>query len=571
MPQKNSDEENSTKRVVGEEEELRKRNVEPGFYKKEYKRLKEEEQHRTEEYGDIVETLLELRIRNEILEIFHTTPDEQVYGELLKLFLEVFKSKYGTFGYFDQEGSFVIPSMTREIYWQKCRVPDKEIIFKKATFSGIWARAIKEKKTLYSNEGPFSIPEGHIPIKNTMVTPIIYHDQVISAIHLANKETDYDEGDRGLLETIADYVAPVLNARLERDRLEKERRRTEQAIQRSEERLAHAQGIAHVGCWETDLDSQEEWWSDELYRIFGVDPGVFTPSRESVGKLIPAEELAVMDAAYEAAVTHGEPINIEHRLVRPDGTERWVHVMGRLERNADGAPVRLFGTALDITGRKKTENELERLYEQERKDAETKTILLQEINHRVKNNLVMISSLLALQSESSTDPEAKSAFDNTRHRIHSMAIIHEKIYQSEYLSSINAREYFSSIITELDKAYGSLERLTNINVKVDNVSLSLKYAVPSGLILNELLTNALKHSFPDGRTGEIMVEFHKRNNRFVLSVGDNGVGLPAEVDFRKAKSMGLQLINILTRQLKGEINLDRSKGALFKITFPATR
>ncbi|NIM12548.1 MAG: PAS domain S-box protein, partial [Candidatus Aminicenantes bacterium] len=451
MPQKNKDENNSTKRIVREVEELRKRNVELEFYKKEYKRLKEAEQERTERYGIIFEevavsivvvdkegrivdvnshhiinigkgktnkddylgksilthssvvnaglveqykgvlegeilhktdvyfpsttggtdayfnvrgkpilkdgkiigavfthedvtkrkqaedelkahgyqleklieerttrlqqeiderkqveedlqaSVLELRIRNEILEIFHTTPDEQVYGELLKLFLEVFKSKYGTFGYFDQEGSFVIPSMTRDIYWQKCRVPDKEIIFKKATFSGIWARAIKEKKTLYLNDGPFSIPEGHIPIKNTMVSPIIFRDQVISAIHLANKETDYDEGDRGLLETIADYVAPVLNARLERDRLERERRRTEQAVLRSEERLAHAQGIAHVGCWEIDLNLQVGWWSDELYRIFGVDPGDVTVSRESVGKLIPPGDLAVMNAAYEAA------------------------------------------------------------------------------------------------------------------------------------------------------------------------------------------------------------------------------------------------------------------------------
>ncbi|NIM13199.1 MAG: PAS domain-containing protein, partial [Candidatus Aminicenantes bacterium] len=89
--------------------------------------------------------------------------------------------------------------------------------------------------------------------------------------------------------------------------------------------------------------------------------------RESVGKLIPPGDLAVMNAAYEAAVTHGEPINLEHRLVRPDGSERWVHVVGRLERNADGTPVRLFGTTLNITERKKTENELERLYELTRK------------------------------------------------------------------------------------------------------------------------------------------------------------------------------------------------------------
>jgi len=530
-------------------------------------------QQEIDEHKDIQEALresvLEMRIRNKILEIFHTTPDDQVYGELLELVLEVFKSKFGTFGYFDQEGHFVIPSMTREIYWQKCQVTDKEIIFKKGAFTGIWGRAIKERKTLYSNEGPFNTPKGHIPITNTMVTPIIYHDRVISSIHLANKETDYDEGDRRLMETIADQIAPVLNARLQRDRLERERKQWEQAILRSEERLAQAQAIAHVGCWETDLNWQEEWWSDELYRIFAVDPGTFTPCRESVGKLIPDEDLAVMDAAYQAAVNHGEPINLEHRLVRPDGSERWVHVIGKLERKADGTPVRLFGTALDITERKKNENELGRLYEQTRQDAETKTILLQELNHRVKNNLAMISSLLELQAYSTRDPTAKSILNSTRQRIYSMALVHDQIYHSENLSSIDAREYFNSIITQLNKAYGPLQRLININVKVDNVPLPLASAIPCGIILNELLTNAFKYAFPGDQNGEIIVEFHKKNNRFVLSVGDNGVGLPARLDFSEAETMGLRLINILTQQLKGEINLGQSKGTLFKITFTA--
>jgi two-component sensor histidine kinase len=526
-----------------------------------------------DEHKDIQEALresvLEMRTRNKILEIFHTIPDEQVYGVLLDLILEVFNSKFGTFGYFDQEGHFVIPSMTREIYWQKCQVPDKEIIFKKGTFTGIWGRAIKERKTLYSNEGRFNTPKGHIPIKNTMVTPIIYHDRVISSIHLANKETDFDEGDRRLLETIADHIAPVLNARLQRDRLERERKQAEQAILRSQERQAQAQAMAHVGCWELDFDTNEAWWSDELYRIFCQAPGTFTPHQESIYKLIPAQELARVEAAYRAAIDHGEPFDLEHRLVLPDGSERWVHVIGKSERKSNGSPARLFGTAMDITERKKNENELGRLYEQTRQDAETKTILLQELNHRVKNNLAMISSLLELQASSIKDPTAKSILSSTRHRIHSMALVHDQIYRSENLSSINAREYFNSIITQLDKAYGSLQRLIDINVKVDNVPLPLAFAIPCGLILNELLTNAFKYAFPGDQNGEIIVEFHKNNNRFVLSVGDNGVGLPARLDFREAESMGLRLINILTQQLKGEISLDQSKGTLFKITFIA--
>jgi PAS domain S-box-containing protein len=557
MTQKNRDKKNSPKGIKFETAAASTARLQEGIDN--YKEIE----------AALQESVLEMRTRNKILEIFHTIPDEQVYGKLLELILEVFKSKFGTFGYFDQEGSFVIPSMTREIYWEKCRVPDKEIIFKKGTFHGIWARAIEEKKTLYSNESSFNTPGGHIPITNTIVTPIIYQNRVISSIHLANKETDYDEGDRRLLETIADHIAPVLNARLERDRLEKERREAKQAILRSEERLARAQAMAHVGCWEIDLNSNEIWWSDELYRIFAVDPGTFTPQQESIGELIPAEDQDVINAAYQATVTHGEPIDLEHRVMLPDGTERWVHVIGKLERKADGTPARLFGTTMDITQRKKNEHDLERLYQQTRRDAETKTILLQELNHRVKNNLTIISSLLDLQVNSIDDPTAKSILNSTRHRIHSIALIHDKIYHTENITSIEAREYFNSIITQLNKVYGARQRDINIVVKIDNVPLPLAYAIPCGIILNELLTNAFKYSFHEGQTGEILVEFHKNNNRFDLSVGDNGVGLPAQLDFRTAETMGLRLINILTQQIKGEISLDQSKGTLFKITFTA--
>jgi PAS domain S-box-containing protein len=161
----------------------------------------------------------ELSIRNEINSIFLTYPDEEMYAEILKVILKVMESEYGTFGYFDNHGSFVAPAVTRKIYWEKCNVPEKEIIFQKGTFGGIWGKAIKERKTLISNEGPFKVPEGHIPIVNTMVTPIIFRDEVISAIHIANNPDGYDEEDRTMLRTIADNIAPVLYARLQRDKL----------------------------------------------------------------------------------------------------------------------------------------------------------------------------------------------------------------------------------------------------------------------------------------------------------------------------------------------------------------
>jgi PAS domain S-box-containing protein len=161
----------------------------------------------------------ELRIRNEINIIFLTNPEEDMYVEILKVILKVNGSEYGTFGYIDNDGSFVAPAVTRNIYWDECNVPEKDILFRKGTFGGIFGQAIKERKILISNEGPFKVPEGHIHIVNTMVTPIIFRDEVISAIHIANKPDGYGEEDLIMLKTIADNIAPVLYARLQRDKL----------------------------------------------------------------------------------------------------------------------------------------------------------------------------------------------------------------------------------------------------------------------------------------------------------------------------------------------------------------
>ncbi len=182
-------------------------------------RLLREVSERKQTEEALLQSKRELRIRNEINNIFLTHPDEEVYAEILKVILKLMESEYGIFGYFDEDGSFVAPAVSRKAYWEKCNMPEKEIIYQKGTFGGIWGRAIEERKTLISNDGPFKVPEGHIPILNTMVTPIIFRDEVISAIHIANKPDGYGEKDRIMLKTIADNIAPVLYARLQRDKL----------------------------------------------------------------------------------------------------------------------------------------------------------------------------------------------------------------------------------------------------------------------------------------------------------------------------------------------------------------
>jgi PAS domain S-box-containing protein len=180
----------------------------------------------------------QLAVRNRIANIFLTIPDEQMYAEVLRVILEASESKYGVFGYLDDEGNLVCPSMTREV-WDQCRVPGKNVVFPRDTWGGIWGRALREKKTFYSNE-PLRVPEGHIPISRALAVPIVHQDQAIGVLEAANKPAGYDEKDLELVETIADSIAPILAARLQRDRQEKERKRAEEELRLAKEKLEEA-------------------------------------------------------------------------------------------------------------------------------------------------------------------------------------------------------------------------------------------------------------------------------------------------------------------------------------------
>jgi two-component system cell cycle sensor histidine kinase/response regulator CckA len=190
----------------------------------------ESERNRTEE--TLRQSERDLSIRNRIASIFLTIPDDEMYGEVLQVILEVTESQYGFFGYIAQSGDLVCPSMTRDV-WNQCQVPHKAIFFPREKWGGIWGQSLKEKKTLYSNK-QLHVPDGHIPISNSLAVPIIHQEKVIGQLVVANKASDYTLKDQKLLETIADHIAPILHARLQRDNQERERRRSEDALRESE-------------------------------------------------------------------------------------------------------------------------------------------------------------------------------------------------------------------------------------------------------------------------------------------------------------------------------------------------
>jgi len=196
-----------------------------------------------------------------------------------------------------------------------------------------------------------------------------------------------------------------------------------------------------------------------------------------------------------------------------------------------------------------------------------KNVLLREIHHRVKNNMQVISSLLNLQSRHADDEKALDMLRGIQNRVKSMTLIHERLYQSEDIAKVSFAEHVQTLISHLFSSYGVDARSVKLSINIKDVLLDINTAIPCSLIINEIISNSLKHAFPDGRKGEIKIAMHPLNKKEIrLVVSDDGVGLPQDLDLRKTKSLGLHLVRLLAEdQLHGDIMLDRTKGTNFNI------
>jgi two-component sensor histidine kinase len=222
--------------------------------------------------------------------------------------------------------------------------------------------------------------------------------------------------------------------------------------------------------------------------------------------------------------------------------------------------------------KEKSNNILSRQNIEIEKQNQQKEILLKEIHHRVKNNLQVISSLLSLQSNDIVDTNALDAVKEGQNRVKSIALIHQKLYQNEDLSSVDFDVYAEELVSYLRAALQSTNSNIEINVEAHNVSLDIDTAVPLGLILNELVTNSLKYAFPNEEEGyvNISLEYSNKENMLQLKVEDNGIGLPANFDISKSTSLGLKLVRMLCQQLDGKLHYSNGSGSKFDIEISNT-
>jgi PAS domain S-box-containing protein len=261
----------------------------------------------------------------------------------------------------------------------------------------------------------------------------------------------------------------------------------------------------------------------------------------------------------------GELRNVETFYHTKNGSDVPILFNASVMKNEDDELVFIVCTGENISKLKAAEAKI-------KTSLKEKEVLLKEIHHRVKNNMQVVSSLLNLQSRYVKDEETRQLFKESQDRVRSMALIHEKLYQSEDLSRIDFAEYVRNLVDYLFRSYGANAARVTLKTDIDGILLGIHKAIPCGLIINELVSNSLKHAFPGNRHGEIRLDLHQNDDRFELVISDDGVGFPKGLDFQKTESLGLQLVNTLALQLEGTIELDSNGGGTsFRIMFGRQR
>lgn len=334
-----------------------------------------------------------------------------------------------------------------------------------------------------------------------------------------------------------------------------ERKQAEMAVRAEREQLFSIMDSISEPIYVADMDSYEILFANgALQRSFDKPLVGRTCYKELQGLEAPCpfctnERIKELD---------GEPYEWDHHN---PFVGRDFHIVDRVIRWPDGRKVR-FEMAIDVTERNRAMEKLTASLKE-------KEVMLKEIHHRVKNNMQVISSMLRLQAGYLEDPQALELFQESQNRVKSMALIHEKLYSSQDLARIDFADYLRNLTSHLFRSYSGHADIA-LNIEVSDVRLGVDAGIPCGLIVNELVSNALKHAFPNGRPGQITVALRRKNGTYVLSVKDDGVGFPKDVDFRSTPSLGLQLVTTLVSQLDGTVELiSNGAGTEFRIEFAA--
>ncbi|MFY1111660.1 MAG: PAS domain-containing protein [Methanosarcinaceae archaeon] len=353
-----------------------------------------------------------------------------------------------------------------------------------------------------------------------------------------------------------------------------EKKQSREKLEKSEERLrTYMQNFKGIG-FQLDRNFIPVMMQGAVKEILSYSPEEILCGKIKCLDLVDPEDRSQFLANQKELIEYPKKvIEHEYRVLRRDGMKKWVHEVIQNIRDSEGETWLFQGFIHDITDKKLAEETVKRAEETRKK----------EIHHRIKNNLQVISSLLDLEAEKFTSREVVEAFRESQNRIISMSMIHEELYRSGDVETFDFTAYIQKLTVELFRSY-KLES-AEISLQMDleeGVYLYMDTAIPLGIIINEIISNSLKHAFPDGRKGEIRIKLYKtenpaenleenpescKNSRFTLLISDNGSGLPENIDFDNLDTLGLQLVNTLVNQIEGEIEIERNGGTEFRIRF----
>ena len=335
-------------------------------------------------------------------------------------------------------------------------------------------------------------------------------------------------------------------------------RRASSDISKAEyERLIAALKSSRAGTWRWNVKTDTVEWDDALCDLYGIKREDAPTASGEFFALVHPDDRAAVSATIAACIEKGENADYHFRAVVGDSV-LWIYDRSTLARDADGNPAYIHGVCLDITDRRRLEDERDKLLEKQ-------TLLLRELTHRTKNHLSMIISLLRLKAARQTDPAAKQDFERAIERIHTIAFLHEQLYRRDRFDRINVGPYVEEICTNLQASILADMKISIIR-EIEPAELNTDQAVPLGLIVNEAVTNAAKYAFSPDQEGRILIRFRRRGDQCTLTISDNGRGLAAPFE---TQGIGTKLLKALAQQIGARVRVVNRKGLTYSFVFQA--
>ncbi|TYP93615.1 PAS domain S-box-containing protein [Fodinibius salinus] len=335
-------------------------------------------------------------------------------------------------------------------------------------------------------------------------------------------------------------------------------------LEQKEQKLKEALRIGKIGGWTWEIPDDELIWSDEVYHILGLDKEETKPTVELYFDLLPESEVERLEKLVEGIREGRGMKDIEHQMLKSDGSVIYVHQRGETHYDSEGNAIRVDGILQDVTARKKNEEKI-------KKALKEKEVLLSEVHHRVKNNLAIINSLLQLEMFNIENGKLKDILSKSQMRIHSMALIHETLYSWESFANISFGSYIKKLTTSLCDTFPEKSQNVDINLHTDDVSLNINQAIPCALVINELVTNSFNHAFPDSETGTVSIDLQGNDHAIDLTISDNGIGFDVPNALDNTNTLGLTLVKKLISQIDGDVDINAQNGTSFHITFTKTQ